>query len=118
MLRNPSIFCSWLIELCSWLQVLRKHLLEELEQAFPDEVESYREIRSSSVAVSLPSSIHPGDNFRDYLSQKWDEAADLMDPADDDPFGSLWLQETRRLAQAQGGSSLPNGDLKVKTEHQ
>ncbi|KAK3228167.1 hypothetical protein Dsin_008029 [Dipteronia sinensis] len=29
---------------------LRKHLLEELEQAFPDEVESYREIRASSAA--------------------------------------------------------------------
>ncbi|KAH7864073.1 hypothetical protein Vadar_025406 [Vaccinium darrowii] len=28
----------------------RKHLLEELEQAFPDEVESYREIRASSAA--------------------------------------------------------------------
>ncbi|MBA0806258.1 hypothetical protein Gohar_005717, partial [Gossypium harknessii] len=27
---------------------LRKHLLEELEQAFPDEVESYREIRASA----------------------------------------------------------------------
>ncbi|XP_068661972.1 mediator of RNA polymerase II transcription subunit 10b-like isoform X2 [Aristolochia californica] len=31
---------------------LRKHLLEELEQAFPDEVESYREIRASSSAES------------------------------------------------------------------
>ncbi|KAF5740397.1 hypothetical protein HS088_TW11G00466 [Tripterygium wilfordii] len=29
---------------------LRKHLLEELEQVFPDEVESYREIRASSAA--------------------------------------------------------------------
>ncbi|XP_057976654.1 mediator of RNA polymerase II transcription subunit 10b [Malania oleifera] len=29
---------------------LRKHLLEELEQAFPDEVESYREIRATSAA--------------------------------------------------------------------
>ncbi|XP_048422539.1 mediator of RNA polymerase II transcription subunit 10b isoform X2 [Pyrus x bretschneideri] len=29
---------------------LRKHLLEELEQAFPDEVESYRDIRASSAA--------------------------------------------------------------------
>ncbi|KAL3817866.1 hypothetical protein ACJIZ3_003771 [Penstemon smallii] len=27
---------------------LRKHLLEELEQAFPDEVEAYREIRAAS----------------------------------------------------------------------
>ncbi|XVF12870.1 hypothetical protein REPUB_Repub08aG0157300 [Reevesia pubescens] len=31
---------------------LRKHLLEELEQTFPDEVESYREIRASSAAES------------------------------------------------------------------
>ncbi|KAL9228082.1 hypothetical protein vseg_003698 [Gypsophila vaccaria] len=29
---------------------LRKHLLEELEQAFPTEVEAYREIRASSAA--------------------------------------------------------------------
>lgn len=29
---------------------LRKHLLEELEQTFPDEVESYREIRATSAA--------------------------------------------------------------------
>ncbi|KAF5746881.1 mediator of RNA polymerase II transcription subunit 10b [Tripterygium wilfordii] len=29
---------------------LRKHLLEELEQVFPDEVESYREIRANSAA--------------------------------------------------------------------
>ncbi|XP_058085477.1 mediator of RNA polymerase II transcription subunit 10b [Magnolia sinica] len=52
---------------------LRKHLLEELEQAFPDEVEAYREIRATSAA------------------------------------------ESKRLAQAQ--SILPNGDVKVKTEH-
>ncbi|ONK58842.1 uncharacterized protein A4U43_C08F300 [Asparagus officinalis] len=31
---------------------LRKHLLEELEQTFPDEVEAYREIRASSAAES------------------------------------------------------------------
>ncbi|KAF5934900.1 hypothetical protein HYC85_026029 [Camellia sinensis] len=31
---------------------LRKHHLEELEQAFPDEVESYREIRATSAAES------------------------------------------------------------------
>ncbi|KAF6153707.1 hypothetical protein GIB67_000940 [Kingdonia uniflora] len=31
---------------------LRRHLLEELEQAFPDEVEAYREIRASSAAES------------------------------------------------------------------
>ncbi|PUZ71651.1 hypothetical protein GQ55_2G330600 [Panicum hallii var. hallii] len=29
---------------------LRKHLLEELEQAFPEDVEQYREIRASSAA--------------------------------------------------------------------
>uniref|UniRef100_A0A3N7G8T1 Mediator of RNA polymerase II transcription subunit 10 n=1 Tax=Populus trichocarpa TaxID=3694 RepID=A0A3N7G8T1_POPTR len=34
------------------LKSLRKHLLEELEQTFPDEVESYREIRAVSTAVS------------------------------------------------------------------
>ncbi|KAL4570593.1 hypothetical protein LXL04_026251 [Taraxacum kok-saghyz] len=32
---------------------LRRHLLEELEQAFPDEVEDYREIRASSAAESM-----------------------------------------------------------------
>ncbi|CAK9169308.1 unnamed protein product [Ilex paraguariensis] len=31
---------------------LRRHLLEELEQAFPDEVEAYREIRATSAAES------------------------------------------------------------------
>lgn len=51
---------------------MRKYLLEELEQAFPDEVENYREIRASSAA------------------------------------------ESKRLAQS---SVLPNGDVKVKTEH-
>ena len=35
------------------MQSLRKHLLEELEEAFPDEVDAYREIRASSAAVSL-----------------------------------------------------------------
>ncbi|KAI3469133.1 hypothetical protein Pfo_025796 [Paulownia fortunei] len=29
---------------------MRRHLLEELEQAFPDEVEAYREIRAASAA--------------------------------------------------------------------
>jgi mediator of RNA polymerase II transcription subunit 10 len=29
---------------------LRKHILEELEQNFPDEVDMYREIRASSAA--------------------------------------------------------------------
>lgn len=34
-------------------QGLRGHLLEELEQAFPEEVEAYREIRAASAAVSF-----------------------------------------------------------------
>jgi hypothetical protein len=40
---------------CVWFyfsQGLRRHLLEELDQTFPDEVESYREIRAASAAVS------------------------------------------------------------------
>lgn len=37
---------------CLHIKALRKHLLEELEQAFPDEVEDYREIRAASAAVS------------------------------------------------------------------
>uniref|UniRef100_A0A1D1YP70 Mediator of RNA polymerase II transcription subunit 10 n=1 Tax=Anthurium amnicola TaxID=1678845 RepID=A0A1D1YP70_9ARAE len=45
---------------------LRKHLLEELEQSFPDEVESYREIRASSAAemkrvAQIQSSLPNGD---------------------------------------------------------
>ncbi|XP_073043006.1 mediator of RNA polymerase II transcription subunit 10b-like isoform X2 [Primulina eburnea] len=51
---------------------LRRHLLEELDLAFPDEVEAYREIRASSAA------------------------------------------ESKRIAQLQ--NSLPNGDVKVKSE--
>ncbi|KAL7149796.1 hypothetical protein ABFS83_05G064700 [Erythranthe nasuta] len=31
---------------------MRRHLLEELDQAFPDEVEAYREIRAASAAES------------------------------------------------------------------
>jgi len=34
-------------------QDLRKHLLEELEQNFPDEVETFRENRAASAAVSV-----------------------------------------------------------------
>jgi hypothetical protein len=33
-------------------QSLRKHLLEELEQAFPEDVEAYREMRATAAAVS------------------------------------------------------------------
>ncbi|KAF7801356.1 mediator of RNA polymerase II transcription subunit 10b-like [Senna tora] len=55
------------------LKSLRKHLLEELEQNFPDEIEDYRESRASTAA------------------------------------------EMKRLAQSQ--SVLPNGDVRVKSEH-
>jgi hypothetical protein len=41
-----------------FFQGLRKHLLEELEQAFPDEVENYREIRAASAAVSFITLTH------------------------------------------------------------
>jgi hypothetical protein len=34
-------------------QNLRKNLLEELEQNFPDEVETFRESRAASAAVSV-----------------------------------------------------------------
>ena len=33
-------------------QGLRRHLLEELDQAFPDEADSFRDIRAASAAVS------------------------------------------------------------------
>jgi hypothetical protein len=32
-------------------QSLRKYLLEELEQAFPEDVEAYREIRATAAAA-------------------------------------------------------------------
>ncbi|KAI5003078.1 hypothetical protein ZWY2020_027728 [Hordeum vulgare] len=35
------------------LKSLRKHLLEELEEAFPDNVEAYRQIRATSAAESM-----------------------------------------------------------------
>ncbi|CAD5313752.1 unnamed protein product [Arabidopsis thaliana] len=42
---------------------LRKHILEELEQTFPDEVDMYREIRASSAAeakrLAQPQSVLP-----------------------------------------------------------
>ncbi|XP_078428085.1 mediator of RNA polymerase II transcription subunit 10b-like [Wolffia australiana] len=56
-------------------KMLRKYLLEDLEQAFPDEVESYREIRASSAA------------------------------------------ETRKQPSQAQGSSLTNGEVKVKSEY-
>ncbi|PNX58886.1 mediator of RNA polymerase II transcription subunit 10b-like protein [Trifolium pratense] len=39
------------------LKNLRKHLLEELEQNFPDEVETFRESRAASAAVSVTYSV-------------------------------------------------------------
>ncbi|PWA94264.1 methionine gamma-lyase [Artemisia annua] len=92
---------------------LRRHLLEELEQAFPDEVEDYREIRASSAAVS---SLNPPEVSISALISL---------------FGMPYLYRSRllvigvmphlvleaesmRLAQAQ--SILPNGDMKVKPE--
>ncbi|XP_051114531.1 mediator of RNA polymerase II transcription subunit 10b-like [Andrographis paniculata] len=36
-------------------KALRKHLLEELEQTFPDEVESYRDIRAASATETRQS---------------------------------------------------------------
>lgn len=42
------------------VQSLRGHLLEELEQAFPDEVEAYRNVRAASAAVSKTSLVTLG----------------------------------------------------------
>ncbi|CAM8986695.1 unnamed protein product [Rhodiola kirilowii] len=83
--KNPDEFTRDVINVCitknqitkgktDALKGFRKHLLEELEEAFPDEVESYREIRALSAA------------------------------------------ESKRLAQVQAQSFLPNGDAKVKSE--
>ncbi|KAG0453207.1 hypothetical protein HPP92_025871 [Vanilla planifolia] len=59
--KNPDEFTKDVINSCiaknqitkgktDAFKSLRKHLLEELEQAFPDEVESYRDIRASAAA--------------------------------------------------------------------
>lgn len=59
--KNPDEFTRDVINSCiaknqitkgktDTFKSLRKHLLDELEQAFPDEVESYREIRAASAA--------------------------------------------------------------------
>ncbi|KAL9671197.1 hypothetical protein QQ045_008763 [Rhodiola kirilowii] len=64
--KNPDEFTRDVINVCitknqitkgktDALKGLRKHLLEELEEAFPDEVESYREIRALSAAKSFAS---------------------------------------------------------------
>ncbi|CAL1406282.1 unnamed protein product [Linum trigynum] len=61
--KNPDEFTRDVINSCiaknqvtkgktDGFKALRKNLLEELEQAFPDEVESYREIRAISAAES------------------------------------------------------------------
>ncbi|KAJ4957102.1 hypothetical protein NE237_013885 [Protea cynaroides] len=61
--RNPDEFTRDIINSCiarnqitkgktDGFKSLRKHLLEELEQAFPDDVEAYREIRATSAAES------------------------------------------------------------------
>ncbi|XP_047176153.1 mediator of RNA polymerase II transcription subunit 10b [Vigna umbellata] len=82
--KNPDEFTKDVINSCiaknqitkgktDALKSLRKHLLEELEQNFPDEVETFRESRAAAAA------------------------------------------ELKRLAQAQ--SALPNGDVRVKSEH-
>ncbi|KAK4486560.1 hypothetical protein RD792_009245 [Penstemon davidsonii] len=71
---------------------LRKHLLEELEQAFPDEVEAYREIRAASAVV-----------------RPW-----IQDLETRDVSQICESMESKRLAQAQ--SMLPNGDVKLKPE--
>ena len=48
------IFISFFSLTCHFCfgQSLRKHLLEELEQNFPDEVETFRESRAAAAAVS------------------------------------------------------------------
>ncbi|KAJ7955549.1 Mediator of RNA polymerase II transcription subunit 10 [Quillaja saponaria] len=59
--KNPDEFTRDVINSCiaknqitkgktDGFKSLRRHLLEELEQTFPDEVESYREIRAASAA--------------------------------------------------------------------
>ncbi|XP_042513602.1 mediator of RNA polymerase II transcription subunit 10b-like [Macadamia integrifolia] len=61
--KNPDEFTRDIINSCisrnqitkgktDAFKALRKNLLEELEQAFPDEVEAYREIRATSAAES------------------------------------------------------------------
>ncbi|KAG5001795.1 hypothetical protein JHK87_022867 [Glycine soja] len=82
--KNPDEFTKDVINSCivknqitkgktDALKSLRKHLLEELEHNFPDEVETFRESRAAAAA------------------------------------------ELKRQAQAQ--SALPNGDVRVKSEH-
>ncbi|XP_062021293.1 protein FAR1-RELATED SEQUENCE 5-like [Rosa rugosa] len=61
--KNPDLLTRDLINSCNaknlitkgktdTFKSLREHQLEELDQAFPDEVESYREIRAAASAIS------------------------------------------------------------------
>ncbi|KAK6934906.1 Mediator complex, subunit Med10 [Dillenia turbinata] len=67
--KNPDEFTKDVINSCiaknqitkgktDAFKSLRKNILEELEQAFPEEVESYRDIRASSSTVSSNESAH------------------------------------------------------------
>ncbi|XP_047341839.1 mediator of RNA polymerase II transcription subunit 10b [Impatiens glandulifera] len=59
--KNPDVFTRDILNNCiaknqttkgktDSFKALRRHLLEELDQAFPDDVEAYREIRMASAA--------------------------------------------------------------------
>uniref|UniRef100_A0A9I9D6Z9 Mediator of RNA polymerase II transcription subunit 10 n=1 Tax=Cucumis melo TaxID=3656 RepID=A0A9I9D6Z9_CUCME len=94
---------------------LRKHLLEELEQTFPDEVESYREIRAASAArllynQCLISSVQWGPQDPSVKSFPVFKQVGLSISH----HGLVGPSEAKRIAQAQ--SMLPNGDMKVKME--
>ncbi|KAI4368286.1 hypothetical protein MLD38_016861 [Melastoma candidum] len=69
--KNPDEFTKEVINSCiaknqntkgktDAFKALRKQLLEELEQTFPDEVESYRDIRIASAAESKRQSLQHG----------------------------------------------------------
>eukprot|EP01018_Ginkgo_biloba_P006547 Gb_36353 [translate_table: standard] len=55
--RETNLVVSAVIYLLTFLmqENLRKNLLEELEQAFPEEVEAYRELRAASAASNVES---------------------------------------------------------------
>ncbi|XP_027191124.1 mediator of RNA polymerase II transcription subunit 10b-like isoform X2 [Cicer arietinum] len=106
--KNPDEFTRDIINNCiaknqitkgktDALKNFRKHLLEELEQNFPDEVESFRESRAASAAPSVVVFTFKVESFCFGLIQSGE------------------LEELKRLAQAQ--SVLPNGDVRVKSEH-
>jgi hypothetical protein len=67
--RNPDEYTRNLLNSCvqhnqvsrgkvDAFKALRKHLLEEAEDAFPDEIEAYRAIRNQSSLVSTSFSCH------------------------------------------------------------